>query len=589
MKELFKLNPLIFRYKWHLLLGTIFIIISNFIAVYTIRFVGEAINIIESFVSNSAGNGEEASMRQLMFYSALIIGLPILTGILTFLKRQTIIVASRHIEFDLKNNIYKHYQELDTSFYKKNRTGDLMNRISEDVGYVRMYLGPGIMYPIDLLSLSIILITEMFLIDSTLTLYTLAPLPVLSVLIYFVSKAINKQSLVVQEEQSRLSSLVHDYFSGIRIIKSFNKEKVVMEEYEGSSESYRSKSIDLANIQAVFAPLMLIVIGVSQILILYAGGVRYINGAITEIGIVAQFFMYLNMLIWPFTSLGWVSMVIQRAEASMGRINEFLSTKSSLLNLNHESKEISGHLRFENVYFVYDNTGIQALTDVSFTLQAGQTLAVIGKTGSGKSTIADLIVRLYDPTSGTIYVDEIAIPQHNIEYLRTQIGYVPQEAFLFGDSLANNIAFGVDETTQSEIEKYAKLADVHENIVDFHQGYETVVGERGVTLSGGQKQRVSIARAMIKEPKILIFDDSLSAVDTNTEETILQNIMQEGKEKTVVIITHRVSAAKNANQIIVLDNGRIVQTGTHESLISQSGLYQEMYAAQIKKENKEVL
>ena len=581
MKELFSLNPLIWRYKWLLLWGAVFVIASNFISVYSIRYVGKAINFIDDALTKSAANAE---LKQLLFYGFLVIALPVLSGALTFLQRQTIIVASRHIEFDLKNEIFKHYQVLDTTFYKNNRTGDLMNRISEDVGYVRMYLGPGIMYPINLVSLAIILIIEMLVIDKSLTFYTLAPLPILSVLIYFISKKINLKSQEVQAEQSNLSSYVQDIFSGIRVIKSFNRENTIKNTYAGLAADYKGKSISLANIQAFFFPLMLLVIGISQILILFAGGKEYIQGEITEIGTVAQFFMYLNMLIWPFASLGWISMVVQRAEASMKRINEFLNAQPEVYNSVEKTTEIEGDLTFENVTFTYQNTGITALKNVSFHLPKGQTLAILGKTGSGKTTLAELVARLFDPTSGMIKIDGIPLPQINLNSLRSQIGFVPQEAFLFSETLRDNIGFAMDDVQLDDVETYAKKADVHNNIIDFTAGYETKVGERGVTLSGGQKQRISIARALIKNPKILIFDDSLSAVDTETEENILQNIREASAQKTTLIITHRVSSAKHADKIIVLHKGEIIQEGTHDMLLSQAGEYRELYEIQLNEE-----
>lgn len=582
MKELFSLNKLIYKYKWLIFWGAIFVIATNVISVYSIRFIGKAINLIDVAFSNT---GETVSLNQLLLYGALIIVLPIISGILTFFQRQTIIVASRHIEFDLKNDIFKHYQELDTAFYKKNRIGDLMNRISEDVGYVRMYLGPGIMYPINLISLSIILIVEMLLINKSLTFYTLAPLPILSVLIYFISSIINKKSREVQEEQSNLSSYVQDIFSGIRVIKSFNKENQIKSSYAENARNYKVKSISLANTQAFFFPMMLLVIGISQILILYAGGTAYINGEIQEIGTVAQFFMYLNMLIWPFASLGWISMVVQRAEASMKRINEFLQATPSVVNTVSEKMHINGEITFENVSFVYENTGIKALDNINFNLKPKETLAILGKTGSGKTTLVELVARLYDPTSGRVLIDGIPLSEFNLNDVRQQIGFVPQEAFLFSETLANNIAFSVDDATMEDIYEYAKKADVHHNIEGFKEGYETKVGERGVTLSGGQKQRISIARALIKDPKILIFDDSLSAVDTETEENILQNIQEVGAEKTILIVTHRVSSAKHADKIIVLHNGKIIQEGTHENLLSQDGHYKDLYEMQLNEES----
>ncbi|MGI9527828.1 MAG: ABC transporter ATP-binding protein [Weeksellaceae bacterium] len=583
MKELLTLNSLIYKYKWRILLGALFILASNFIQVYSIRFVGKAINFIDESFSNQQDNTD---FDELLLYGGLIIGLPIISGFLTFLQRQTIIVASRYIEFDLKNEIFQHYQVLDQTFYKLNRTGDLMNRISEDVGYVRQYLGPGIMYPINLVTLSIILIVEMLLIDRSLTLYTLAPLPVLSVLIYFISSKINKKSREVQEEQSNLSSYVQDIFSGIRVIKSFNKENRIKEAYAEKAAVYKTKALNLANIQAFFSPLVLIVIGLSQIMILYAGGVEYINGEITELGTLAQFFMYLNMLIWPFVSLGWISMVVQRAEASMKRINEFLSAEPHVKNTGDVVKQIKGEITFKNVSFIYENTGIKALNQVSFHLPAGTTMAILGRTGSGKTTLVELVARLYDPNEGEILIDGIPLKSYELNSLRTQIGFVPQEAFLFSEKLSHNIAFAMDDVSQDIIEDYAKKADVHHNIQNFQQGYETKVGERGVTLSGGQKQRISIARALIKKPQILIFDDSLSAVDTTTEEQIIQNIQEASKAKTTLIVTHRISSAKHAEKIIVLENGSIIQEGTHESLLAVDGEYKSLYEAQLQEESE---
>ncbi|MRI62428.1 ABC transporter ATP-binding protein [Ornithobacterium rhinotracheale] len=576
MKELLSLNKYLYKYRGRLFLGTLFIIGLNFFMVYKIRYVGKAVNFIKA--SLSSGSTEQIS--QLWYYGALIILLPLVAVFLQFLMRQTIIVASRHMEYDLKNVIYEHYQELDTSFYKNNRIGDLMNRISEDVGYVRMYLGPGIMYPINLLAMSVILIIEMLSIDRTMTLFTLLPLPFLSVLVYFLSSKINRKSRELQSEQSNLSAFVQDMFSGIRVIKSFSKEKSVKRNYAKNVKKYKHKAIELANIDAFFSPLIVVIIGVSQIVILYVGGMRYINGQIQEIGTLAQFFMYLNMLIWPFTSLGWVSMVVQRASSSMKRINEFLNTEPSVQNTGTIKAKIQGKINFEKVDFVYDNTGIQALKNVTFEVPAGETLAILGKTGSGKTTIAELISRLYDPTHGVVKIDGQDLKSYDLFALRDQIGVVPQEAFLFSTSLRENLNFGADDDSLELAQKYAKKADLHENILGFKEGYDTVVGERGVTLSGGQKQRLSIARALIKKPKILIFDDSLSAVDTETETTILNNIKQESEGKTTIIITHRVSSAKHAQQIIVLDCGEIIERGTHQDLMDLGGVYCEMYTQQ---------
>ncbi|MXV37518.1 ATP-binding cassette domain-containing protein [Flavobacteriaceae bacterium Ap0902] len=582
MKELLTLNKLIYKYKGRIFLGALFIILANIIQVYSIRFVGKAINFIDNSFNNQQDNTD---FNQLLLYGGLVILLPILSGIMVFLQRQTIIVASRYIEFDLKNDIFWHYQELDQTFYKKNRTGDLMNRISEDVGYVRQYLGPGIMYPINLVTLSIILIIEMLLIDRTLTLYTLAPLPILSIVIYFISSRINRKSREVQEEQSNLSSYVQDIFSGIRVVKSFNKEESIRSAYAIEAKNYKAKALSLANIQAFFFPMVLTIIGLSQILILYAGGNQYIEGNITDIGTLGQFFMYLNMLIWPFVSLGYISMVVQRAEASMKRINEFLSAQPLVKNIGNIQRKIEGEIEFNNVSFVYENTGIKALNRINLHILAGSTVAILGRTGSGKTTLAELIPRLYDPTEGDVKIDGIPLRDYELNSIRTQIGFVIQEAFLFSEKVKDNISFAVDDSNDALVQKYAKIADVHENIENFQEGYETKVGERGVTLSGGQKQRISIARALIKEPKILIFDDSLSAVDTTTEENIIKNIQENSKSKTTIVITHRISSAKHADKIIVLENGTIIQEGSHDELLLQQGEYKKLYEIQLQEDD----
>lgn len=579
MKELLTLNKYLYRYRYRFLLGIAFILGLNLFTVYKIRFVGKAVN----FIKDSLTNTENADINTLIFYGSLIIILPIIAGALQFLMRQTIIVASRYIEYDLKNVVYKHYQTLDTSFYKNHRIGDLMNRISEDVGYIRMYLGPGIMYPLNLIIMSSILIVEMLSVDTTMTFYTLMPLPFLSCLVYVLSSKIHRKSTEVQAKQSDLSSFVQDHISGIRVIKAFNKSTTVKQNYAKKARVYRDTAISLANIDAFFSPLIVIVIGLSQIIILYIGGMRYINGKIPEIGTLAQFFMYLNMLIWPFTSLGWVSMVIQRAEASMKRINEFIGTRPLIQNSTEEKFNIKGNIKFENVSYVYENTGIRALKNISFEIKEKDTLAILGKTGSGKTTIVELIMRLYDTSQGNIYIDGINIKQYNVYNLRNQIGIVPQEAFLFSDTIQENIAFGNDVKDMQQIQHFAKKADVHENIIHFKNGYNTKIGERGVTLSGGQKQRVSIARALYKKPEILIFDDSLSAVDTETEEKILTNIRKETEGKTTIIVTHRISSAKNADKIIVLDEGKIIEQGTHEELMQQNSNYRQIYLQQAEK------
>ncbi len=455
-----------------------------------------------------------------------------------------------------------------------------MNRITEDVGLVRMYLGPGIMYPIDLVSRVVIIAYFMLQIDQQLTLYTLAPLPILSLLIYNVARNINKKSKRVQEQQSTISSSVQDTFAGIRVIKSFNSEEFIKSKYEVEADEYQKRALNLAQIQAAFGPLMVVVVGVSNLVILYLGGVKYIEGTM-DIGSIAQFFLYLNMLIWPFTSLGWITMVVQRAEASMFRINEFLNAETDVKEKQLVNHEVEGTIEFKNVTYIYENTGIKALDNVSFKINKGETLAILGKTGSGKSTIALLVARSLEPTSGEILIDDKNIHDINVESIREEIGYVPQEAFLFSDSLTNNILFGSDDTDEQTAEVFAKKAVVHDNIDRFKERYETVVGERGVTLSGGQKQRVSIARALVNDPKILIFDDSLSAVDTETEEQILNNLSSEINGKTTIIITHRVSSAKRADQILVLEDGHVLENGSNSELLNKHGYYYELYNKQL--------
>lgn len=572
------------KYRWQLLAGFILVVLSNYIAVYSIGYVGSAVNEIDALLTryNSGHVGDLSLVKKSLMYAALLfIGLKILSGLFSVGVRLMIIATSRHIEFDLKNEIFQHYQALSLSFYKKNKTGDLMNRITEDVAYVRQYLGPGIMYPMDLISRATIILAFMINIDPTMTLYTLAPLPILSFLIYKVASNINKKSRAVQQQQSEISSMVQDTFSGIRVIKSFNTEKSTKAEYEEIAATYEKKALSLAQTEAFFAPLMILVVGISNLLILYLGGIRFYEGKL-DIGVIAQYFMYLNMLIWPFTSLGFVTMLIQRAEASMGRINEFLQQKPAIENLVVEPTPIAGKIEFRNVSYIYENTGIQALDNVSFTLEKGKSLAIMGKTGSGKSTVALLLARLLQPTSGEILIDGVPYEQLNLNSLRESIGFVPQEAFLFSDTIAHNILFGADEKDGLETaQKYAQKAAVHGNIDGFAEKYDTLLGERGVTLSGGQKQRISIARALTKDPNILVFDDSLSAVDTETEEEILRNLQSEMNQKTTLIITHRISSAKNVDHILVLDEGKVVEYGTHAELLTKENAYFSLVKKQL--------
>jgi ATP-binding cassette, subfamily B, multidrug efflux pump len=580
MSALKTLNPYFLKHKKLLLYGVVFIILSNFLTIFPVKFIGKAIDIITQSLTNSGSPDKKKILKQLLLYGGIIVLAPITSGVMKFYMRQTIIVASRRIEFELKNNIYKHYQTLSFSFLKKSKIGDLMNRISEDVVNVRQYIGPGIMYSVNLSIMLIIILGYMLTSDPIMTLYAILPLPFLSYFIYNQSTVINKKTKIVQEKQSELSSFVQDSFSGIRVIKSFTKEDYIISKYINQSNQYRNESLSLSTTEAFFSPLMILIIGLSNLFILYIGGQRYLDGKI-NVGTITDFFLYLNVLIWPFTALGWVISMIRRAEASMERINDFLNVKSEINNTNFNIYPIKGKIRFENVSYTYPNTGIQALTDLSFEIQPGETIVFMGKTGAGKSTIALLLERLIEPDSGLIYIDDKPLSKHNLNVIRDKIGYVPQESFLFSDTIYNNISYGVENATLEEIEKYTKKAEIYSNIMEFKDKYQTEVGERGVTLSGGQKQRISISRALIKNPSIFLFDDSLSAVDTETEEKILSNIENDIGIKTTIIITHRVSSAKHSNRIIVLDKGKICEMGTHPDLILNQGFYSDLYKKQI--------
>ncbi len=544
MNALKTLNPYFWKHRILLFWGFLFIIASNFFSIFKVQFVGKSVDEI-SKTTNLGFN------KQVLFYVAIIVVSSLLTGFFTFMMRQTIIVASRRIEYELKNKIYSHYQELSLSDFKKTTIGDLMNRLSEDVVAVRMYLGPGVMYVANLIILLIITSIYMVRTDLTMTLWSLLPLPILSFLIYKVSSIINKKSKIMQKSQSAISTFVQDSFSGIRVVKYFAKEKYIEKQYGVKVKDYQDKSLDLAKTEAYFFTIILFVIGLLNVVILLIGGQKYMNNELT-VGKIADFFLYINILIFPFSMVGWVTSVNQRAEASMTRINEFLDMKSDIINTNHENYEIKGDIEFRNVSYVYPNTGIQALKNLSFKIEAGKSLAIMGKTGSGKSTIALLLCRLIDPTEGEILIDGKNLKDHNLEIYRKFIGYIPQESFLFSDTIENNIGFAIDKPSLKLVEEYSKKADVHKNIVEFKNKYKTMVGERGVMLSGGQKQRICIARALIKNPKILIFDDSLSALDTETEENILQNIENEIQKSTSIIITHRESSAKRADKILNL-------------------------------------
>ncbi|GGZ80825.1 ABC transporter ATP-binding protein [Algibacter mikhailovii] len=579
MIELRHLNKYFLKYKTHLIIGIIITIVARIFLLYTPRYVKEIFVIIETYFKDDISIATVKS--ELMEVILLIIGAAIIGGILTFFMRQTIINVSRYIEFDLKNEIYEQYQKLSLNFYKKNRTGDLMNRITEDVGRVRMYAGPAIMYSINTIALFVIVIIYMISASPKLTLYTILPLPILSVIIYKLSKEIHKRSTIVQEYLSKLSTFTQESFSGISVIKAYGIEPQTSVNFKTLAAESKEKQIDLTKVQAWFFPMMILLIGTSNLLVIYVGGTQYINGEIESIGTIAEFIIYVNMLTWPVATVGWVTSIVQQAEASQKRINEFLKIEPEIKNNTKTHTEITGDISFRDVYFTYDDTNILALKGVSFDIKQGETIAILGKTGSGKSTILDLIGRLYDVDKGSIVVNHTAIDQLNLNELRNSIGYVPQDAFLFSDSIKVNIKFGNQDATDDEVIAAAKNAQVHKNIIKFNKGYDTVLGERGITLSGGQKQRVSIARAILKSPKILLFDDCLSAVDTETEEKILTNLNKISKGRTSIIVSHRVSSAKNADKIIVLEDGEIVQEGTHEKLITIDGYYKDLYLKQL--------
>ena len=580
MKALRYLNKFFYKYRARLILGILITIVAKVFALQIPQLIKESLNVVEDYANNRITDLEIVK-SQLILNILYIIGAALLSGFFTFLMRQTLIVMSRLIEFDLKNEIFHQYELLSLNFYKRNRTGDLMNRISEDVGKVRMYFGPAIMYTMNMLVLFVIAITKMWNIDQTLTMYTLMPLPILSVSIYFLSRIINKRSNIVQQYLSKLTTNAQETFSGINVVKAYSIEGFTSNSFSVLANTSKDKNISLYKAQALFFPLMILLIGISNILVIYIGGMQYINGEIQNIGIIAEFIIYVNMLTWPVAVVGWVTSIIQQAEVSQKRINEFLKQKPAIKNLVEKPSEIKGDIEFRNVTFEYEDTNITALKNISFKVDQGKTLAIMGRTGSGKSTIAALVARLYDATSGEILVDGIPVRNLNLESLRESIGFVPQDAFLFSDTIADNIKIGDENASTEQIEQAAKSAYIYDNIMNFSQKFETLVGERGVTLSGGQKQRVSIARALISNPEILIFDDCLSAVDTETEEIILQNLNRATQGKTTLIISHRASSVKNADQIIVLEEGKIVQSGTHDELLVEAGYYQDIYNQQL--------
>jgi ATP-binding cassette subfamily B protein len=585
LRALKYLNRYLKKYRFLLLLGLLFTVSSRVFAVLAPSLVGDSITVIEQFIRS--GETDLTDIKRLLLTNiALIVGAAVISGIFTFSMRQTIINVSRHIEYDLKNTVYNHYQKLSLRFYKQNRVGDLMSRISEDVSRVRMYVGPALMYSINTITLFVIVISYMVSVAPKLTLYTLLPLPILSFLIYRLSRAIHERSTLVQQMLSKLSTFSQESFSGINVIKSYAIEPNRTVEMASISKESRTKNMSLIQVQAWFFPMMILLIGISNVLVIFIGGNQYMNGQI-ELGVLAEFIIYVNMLTWPVATVGWVTSIIQQAEASQKRINEFLGQEPDIQDGITANKKITSiDISFDKVNFIYDDTGIQALMDVSFKLPSGKTLAVMGPTGSGKTTLLQLLSKTYLPHSGKVSLGNSALQDYSQHDIREIMGVVPQQAFLFSDTIAHNIRFGKPDATEEEIEKAAKQASVHANIVGFKAGYETMLGERGITLSGGQKQRVSIARALIKNPKILLLDDCLSAVDTETEEAILNELKKNNKDTSTIIVCHRVSSAKNADYILVLKDGEIAQYGTHKELVNKAGYYKELYEEQHIEETK---
>jgi ATP-binding cassette subfamily B protein len=593
MKSLKFLNPYFRRYRTRLLLGSLFVTISNIFAIYPAEVLRKGIDLVQDGVSvyflfdqtNLQKDLASNFFQMLLILGLIVIASALIKGLFMFFMRQTIIVMSRLIEFDLKNDIFAHYQKLDLAFYKKNKTGDLMARISEDVGQVRMYVGPAIMYAISTLSLFVLILVRMLSINVELTIYVLVPLPILAVAIYLLNSLIIRKSEAVQKQLSTISSFVQEMFSGIRVLKAYNREDFTRTAFYNEAQEYRKRNIELVKSNALFFPLIILLIGLSTLITIYVGGQKVFSGEITT-GIIAEFILYVNMLTWPVASIGWVTAIVQRAAASQTRINEFLNQKPAIENSSKQNSHIIGKIEFDNVSFTYPDSGIVALKNVSFHVESGKSLAIVGRTGAGKSTIAALICRLYDIDSGKISIDGESIQELNLDDLRSAIGYVPQEVFLFSETITNNIAFGLknaktDSLTFDKVTHAAKDAAIFDSIMEFPNGFETKVGERGLTLSGGQKQRISIARAIIRKPAILLFDDCLSAVDTETEEAILQNLRRIMANRTTIIISHRISSVKQCDEIIVLDHGQVSERGTHQYLLSLNGQYAEMHQKQL--------
>ncbi len=595
MKSLSYLNKYFLKYKYRLILGIFFIVLSNIFALYPAQIVRETVNIIEGLITDNEVITKPTQItiwlnewtdgytvgQTIVFFAALVFVLAIIKGLFIFFMRQTLIIMSRLIEFDLKNEIYRHYQELGMTFYKKNRTGDIMNRISEDVSRVRMYLGPGIMYTLNLIVLFVLVVSTMYQINAELTFYVLIPLPVLAVLIYFISNIINKKSERVQQQLSRLSTIAQENYSGIRIIKAFTREDHVEKTFAKSCERYKEESLNLVKVEARFMPVMLLLIGLSTLITVYVGGLEVIKGNLS-IGNIAEFVIYVNMLTWPVTALGWVTSLTQRAAASQKRINEFLQTTPEINSGNISIPDENLSIEFKNVSFVYPESGIKALDNVTFKVNPNERVAIVGKTGSGKSTILNLICRFYDVTSGEILIGGVPIQQVNLSELRKKIGYVPQDGFLFSDTISNNVRFGSrEEVTDEQLKEVIGMVGIYNELQEFPEKLETVLGERGITVSGGQKQRLSMARAIAGKPELLMFDDSLSAVDTKTESLIIDNLDRSTQSNMMITVSHRISSILYADRILVLNNGEIVEEGKHDQLIKKGDFYATMYEQQL--------
>ncbi len=586
MKQLFTLNHYFFKYKFHFLLGLLFVTGSNYFGVLIPQKIRQALDLVQDKIKNFKileGSEKEVLYNELthalIIFSVTVVAFMILKGILMFYMRQTIIVMSRLIEYDMRKEIFRHISTLDQSFFKTYKTGDIMARISEDVSKVRNYLGPGVLYAVNMVTLFVMTIYAMLQVDVTLTIYALLPLPLLSISIYYVSKLINTKSTAIQQQLSVLNSTAQETYSGIRVVKSYVKEDQFAGYFSDQSEEYKKRALSLAMVEAWFQPLMILLIALSTLLVVYVGGLQVFDGKLTA-GNIAEFILYVNMLTWPVTSIGWIASVVQEAEASQKRINELYDIKSTIHNNNTSDYDLIGDVEFKNVTYIYPDTGVKALDNVSFKVKAGQKLAVYGKTAAGKSTIGDLLFRIFDVTEGEILIDGINIKDHNLELLRQKMGYVPQDTFLFSDTISANIAFGVEKADEQTIKQYAENSAVHDDIIRLPKGYESLIGERGVTLSGGQKQRIAIARAFMKNPQLMILDDTLSAVDSNTEQKISQYFLKALEGKTAIVITHRANNLLDYDKIIVLDNGKLSEEGTHESLIKENGFYASIFEQQ---------